>query len=189
MQADFDGMSGRYLGRLNTALAGLDKAAFDNGVALVADAWRRGAQVIALGNGGSAMIALHFMTDWTKSIPMATGRPFHGRTLMDNIGLVMAWSNDTSYEDLFARQLQTLLNPGDLVIAISGSGNSENVIRAVDHANAAGAVTLGLCGYGGGRLKQQAQHVIWSGVDDMQLSEDIFALFGHVVMQSLCGHL
>jgi D-sedoheptulose 7-phosphate isomerase len=72
-------------------------------------------------------------------------------------------------------------------LAISGSGNSENVVRAVNYANDHGAVTLGLCGYGGGRLKDIAQHHLWVEVNDMQLCEDVHAIFGHIVMQTLCG--
>ena len=83
----------------------------------------------------------------------------------------------------------TLGRPRDLVIALSGSGNSENVIRAVQYANENDAVTLGLCGYDGGRLKNAAQHVLWTRVSDMQLSEDVHAIFGHIVMQRLCGYL
>ena len=84
-------------------------------------------------------------------------------------------------------QLRNLLQDGDLVIAISGSGNSENVIRAVRYANDNNAITLGLCGYRGGKLKELARHVVWVDVDDMQLSEDVHAIFGHMVMQRLCG--
>jgi D-sedoheptulose 7-phosphate isomerase len=73
------------------------------------------------------------------------------------------------------------------VIAISGSGNSENVIKAVDYANENGAITLGLCGYRGGKLKEIAGNVIWVDVDDMQIVEDIHSMFGHMVMQKLCG--
>jgi D-sedoheptulose 7-phosphate isomerase len=102
------------------------------------------------------------------------------------VGLTFAYANDVSFEDVFVEQLKNLLNEGDLVIAISGSGNSENVLRAVRYANDHGAVTLGLCGYGGGTLRQIAQHVVWVNVNDMQLSEDIHSMFGHVVMQRLC---
>jgi D-sedoheptulose 7-phosphate isomerase len=77
----------------------------------------------------------------------------------------------------------------DLVIGISGSGNSENVIRAIDYANNHKAVTLGICGYDGGRLKQLAQHNVWANVADMQLSEDMHFIFGHIVMQTLCGYI
>ena len=103
------------------------------------------------------------------------------------LGLLMAYGNDLSFEDVFVSQLENVMQPDDLVIAISGSGNSENVIRAVDYANQNGATTLGLVGYSGGKLKQIAQHTIWANVQDMQLSEDIHAIFGHIVMQALCS--
>jgi len=176
-----------YLAKLQTLLTQTDAAAMDHAVGLIEKAWHRGAQIITLGNGGSAMTALHFITDWNKSIYLSSGRPFRGRTLVDNMGLATAYSNDISYQDVFIEQLKNIAVKGDLVIAISGSGNSENVIRAVDYANEIGCETLGLCGYSGGRLKEKAQHVVWAAVDDMQLCEDLHALFGHVVMQALCG--
>jgi len=176
-----------YLAKLQTLLTQTDAAAMDHAVGLIEKAWHRGAQIITLGNGGSAMTALHFITDWNKSIYLSSGRPFRGRTLVDNMGLATAYSNDISYQDVFIEQLKNIAVKGDLVIAISGSGNSENVIRAVDYANGIGCETLGLCGYSGGRLKEKAQHVVWAAVDDMQLCEDVHALFGHVVMQALCG--
>ena len=175
-----------YIGRLSTLLAALDLNQVDKAVDVIAEAWRAGRQIITLGNGGSSLTALHFINDWNKSIYMSTGVPFRGRSLVDNMGLVMSYGNDISFQDIFVEQLKNLLQKGDLVIAISGSGNSENVIRAVRYANEQGAVTLGLCGYRGGKLKQLAQHVVWADVDDMQLSEDVHAIFGHVVMQRLC---
>jgi len=177
-----------YIDRLAATLAALDITAMEKGVSLIEQAWRRGSQIITLGNGGSAMTALHFITDWNKSVFLANGRKFRGRTLVDNIGLISAYSNDVSYQDVFLEQLKNIAAPGDLVIAISGSGNSENVIRAVTYANEVGCETLGLCGYSGGRLKQIAQHSIWVAVDDMQLSEDVHAIFCHMVMQVLCGY-
>jgi D-sedoheptulose 7-phosphate isomerase len=181
------GSSERYLGRLSEVLTSLDRAELDAGIALVEDAWRRGAQIITLGNGGSAMTALHFVTDWAKLIPMTTGRPLRARSLVDNMGLVMAYGNDISFGDIFAEQLKNIMQPGDLVVAISGSGNSENVIRAVEYARDNGGETLGLCGYDGGRLRQLAATSIWVRVNDMQLCEDAHAIFGHIVMQRLCG--
>ena len=183
----FDGASAGYFGRLTKVLAGLDVASFDNGVRIVDEAWRAGKQIITLGNGGSSLTALHFINDWNKSIFMAGGRQFRGRSLVDNMGLVMSYGNDLSFQDIFVEQLKNLVQPGDLVIAISGSGNSENVLRAVRYANDSGAVTLGLCGYSGGKLKEIARHAVWANVDDMQLSEDVHAIFGHVVMQQLCA--
>jgi D-sedoheptulose 7-phosphate isomerase len=180
------GSAQAYFKKLEIVLASLDHKSFDNAVALVAQAQEDGKQIITLGNGGSSLTALHFITDWNKSIYLSTKRPFRGRTLVDNVGLTFAYANDVSFQDVFVEQLKNILNEGDLVIAISGSGNSENVLRAVRYANDHGAVTLGLCGYGGGTLRQIAQHVVWVNVNDMQLAEDIHSMFGHVVMQCLC---
>ena len=175
-----------YLTKLKRVLDAMDTTQIDRAVTLIKEAWSSGRQVITLGNGGSSMTALHFIADWNKSVFLSSGKPFRGRSLVDNMGLVMAYGNDISFEDIFAEQLKNILEPGDLVIAISGSGNSENVIRAVDFANAHEAVTLGLCGYSGGKLKAIAQYCVWAAVDDMQLSEDVHAIFGHIVMQMLC---
>jgi len=183
----YSGSAQAYLSRLGRVLDALDRQQLDNAVDVIAAAWQAGRQIITLGNGGSSLTALHFINDWNKSIYMASGKPFRGRSLVDNVGLLMSYGNDISFPDIFIEQLKNILEPGDLVLAISGSGNSENVIRAVRHANDNGAITLGLCGYRGGRLKELARHVVWADVDDMQLSEDVHAIFGHIVMQRLCG--
>lgn len=184
----YAGTAKTYLSRLSKLLESFDRTQVDNAVKVIADAWQAGRQIITLGNGGSSMTALHFINDWNKSIFMSTGKPFRGRSLVDNMGLVMSYGNDISFQDIFVEQLKNIFQPGDLVIAISGSGNSENVIRAVSYANDNNGVTLGLCGYRGGKLKNLAQHVLWADVDDMQLSEDVHAIFGHIVMQRLCGY-
>jgi D-sedoheptulose 7-phosphate isomerase len=180
------GAANAYLGKLMSVLERIDRSQIDEAVQLVAAAWMSGRQVITLGNGGSSMTALHFITDWNKSVFMSGGKPFRGRSLVDNMGLLMAYANDVSFQDVFAEQLKNILEPGDLVIAISGSGNSENVVRAVQYANEHNAVTLGLCGYRGGKLKELTQHVLWADVDDMQIAEDVHSMFGHIVMQRLC---
>ncbi|MBU3596011.1 SIS domain-containing protein [Polynucleobacter sp. 86C-FISCH] len=179
--------SARYVGKLTKILGELNFEDLDAALKLIEEAWRNGRQIITLGNGGSSLTALHFINDWNKSIYMSTGVSFKGRSLVDNIGLIMSYGNDISFEDVFLEQLKNILTPGDLVIAISGSGNSENVIRAVNYANENGAKTLGLCGFSGGRLKTIAQQKVWVNVDDMQLVEDVHAIFGHIVMQTLCG--
>jgi D-sedoheptulose 7-phosphate isomerase len=185
--AALDGVSARYLDRLSTALALIDRTTLDNAISVIHAAWQRGSQIITCGNGGSAMTALHFVTDWGKLVPMTTGRVLRARSLLDNVGLLTAYANDVSYADVFSGQLQNILCPGDVVIAISGSGNSPNVIKAIEFANGAGAETIGLCGFSGGLLRQIAQHVVWVPADDMQLCEDAHAIFGHIVVQTLCG--
>jgi D-sedoheptulose 7-phosphate isomerase len=182
------GTAQRYLSKLSHLLQVIDRQQIDKSIAVIEEAWLSGRRIITLGNGGSSLTALHFITDWNKSIFLATGRPFRGQSLVDNIGLLMAYANDIAFEDVFVEQLKNQLEPSDLVIAISGSGNSPNVVKAVEYANANGAVTLGLCGYRGGRLKELAQHVLWADIDDMQLAEDVHFFFGHMVMQRLCGY-
>jgi D-sedoheptulose 7-phosphate isomerase len=179
-------LSNTYLRKLSECLDALDRDALDQAIELVRLAWQEGRQIITLGNGGSAVTALHFITDWSKSAFLTTGKPFRGRSLLDNMGLITAYANDISYADMFSEQIRNIAVEGDLVIAISGSGNSENVIRAVEMANNMGCQTLGLCGFQGGRLKAAAKHVVWVNVQDMQLCEDAHAIFGHIVMKALC---
>lgn len=183
----FNGSAQRYLAKLSALLAQQNRDEIDSAIGVIADAWKRANQIIVFGNGGSAMTALHFVTDWSKMISMYSGRPFYGRTLLDNMGLITAYANDISYADIFKEQLKVIMRPGDVALAISGSGNSENVIRAVQYANENGGITLGLSAYRGGKLKQICQHSVWADIDDMQLGEDLHAIFGHIVMQTLCG--
>lgn len=174
-----------YYQKLINTINLLDHSAIDDAVNLIRKAWENKKQIICFGNGGSSLTAQHFVTDWNKSISYI-GKPFRGRCLAENMGLLTALANDISYEDIFSEQLKYTIEPGDLVIGISGSGNSENVLRAIDYAQQQGNITLGLCGFDGGRLRQLADHVIWVPINDMQISEDIHFSFGHIVMQSLC---
>lgn len=184
---NFQGAGQAYLERLSNLIGQANTADIDNGISLIMDAWQEGRQIITFGNGGSALTALHFITDWNKSVYLSQKKQFHGRCLLDNIGLITAYGNDMSYEDIFVEQLKNCMNEGDLVIAISGSGNSPNIIKAINYANENNAITLGLCGFNGGHLKMIAQHIVWANVNDMQLAEDFHAIFGHIVMQNLCA--
>ena len=177
----------RYLDRLARTLSALDRDAFERAIGLVRAAWEGNQQIIVFGNGGSALTAEHYITDWNKAIYLKTGKPLRGVCLSQNMGLLTAYSNDLSYQDVFVAQLRPVMNRGDLVVGISGSGNSENVLRAIDHANTHGGISLGVCGYDGGKLRRMAQHSICADVDDMQLSEDIHLIFGHMTLQALCA--
>ncbi len=165
----------------------LNKVAFQKGVDLVKATFESGKKIITCGNGGSASTASHYITDWNKMVNLATGKKFRGVSLCDNIGLITAYGNDLSYDDVFAGQLHALLDEGDLVIAISGSGNSPNVLKAVEYANAQGATTLAIVGYDGGKLMPMARFSVWVPSFDMQLCEDLHLMFGHMVMKTLCS--
>jgi D-sedoheptulose 7-phosphate isomerase len=183
------GTAAAYFDKLGQVLATIDRAMVDAAVQCVIDAWVDGRQVITCGNGASALTALQLVNNWNKGILDATGRRLRGRCLLDNLGLVMSYANDVGFAEVFVEQLKLVLEPGDLVIGLSGSGNSENVLRAIDYANRNGACTLGLCGFTGGKLKALAQRALWVNVADMQLTEDVHAMFGHLVVQRLGNRL
>jgi D-sedoheptulose 7-phosphate isomerase len=165
----------------------IDKVMLQKSIDIVRVAFESGRKIITCGNGGSASTASHFITDWNKMVNLATGQKFRGISLCDNIGLITAYGNDLSYEDVFSGQLAALADEGDLLIAISGSGNSPNVLRAVEFANKQGVNTLGIIGYDGGKLIQVVRHAFLVPSFDMQLCEDVHLMFGHMVMKELCG--
>ncbi|MBI2827966.1 MAG: SIS domain-containing protein [Acidobacteria bacterium] len=164
-----------------------DQRAFQAGIELIKAAFDAGKQIVTCGNGGSAHAASHYITDWNKMVSLATGRKFRGISLCDNIGMITAFANDVGYDEIFAGQLRAILDKDDLLIAISGSGNSPNVVKAVEYANQAGADTLAVVGYDGGALKRIAKQCVWVPSFDMQLCEDVHLMFGHMVMKTLCG--
>lgn len=165
----------------------IDWEAWQAGVDRITVAFDAGKKIITCGNGGSAATASHYITDWNKMANLATGRKFRGLSLCDNLGLITAFANDQSYDEIFSGQLRAVLDEGDLLIAVSGSGNSPNVLNAVSHANANGADTLAIVGYDGGRLMPMARHSVLVPSFDMQLCEDLHLMFGHMVMKTLCG--
>jgi D-sedoheptulose 7-phosphate isomerase len=145
------------------------------------DARNHGKNVFIMGNGGSSSTASHFVGDLSKGA-IVHGKPrFKAISLTDNAPNVLAWANDKSYEDIFTEQLKNLMNPQDIVIGISGSGNSENVIKAINYANEAGCVTIGFSGFDGGKLLKIAQYNIH--VDDtyMQRVEDVHLILEHLL--------
>lgn len=167
-------------GRLNISM-------FQAGVDLIKQKFEQGKKIITCGNGGSALTASHYITDWNKMVNLATGKKFRGISLCDNIGLITAYGNDISYDEIFAGQLKAIMDEGDLLVAISGSGNSPNVVKAVAYANSIGGDTLAVVGYDGGKVKELSKAAVWVESFDMQLCEDVHLMFGHLVMKTLCG--
>jgi D-sedoheptulose 7-phosphate isomerase len=147
----------------------------------LADAYRRDAQVFAFGNGGSGATATHFIEDLAKCIDYGPGRRrFRAISLSTNIAVITAWANDTAYENVFAEQLRNLVRAGDLVVGISGSGNSPNVLRAIGLANDVGAHTIGLTGFDGGALRGLAREAIVVPCHNMQQVEDVHLVICHL---------
>lgn len=175
-----------YFDQLSRTIDEIDRASMDHAIALIKKSWEEEKKIFACGNGGSALTASHHIHEWNKMAYLSTGKPFRGTCLSDSIGLMSAYANDMSYGDVYSEQLKNLMDAGDLVIVLSGSGNSENVVRALEYANDNGGVTLAICGHDGGRVKKIAQHSLWIPSFDMQICEDLHFIFGHMVMKSLC---
>jgi len=176
-----------YINQHNSVISCLDIQEIEKAIKLITEKSLAGNTIAVCGNGGSALSASHYITDWNKMVNLKTGKRFNGICLSDNIGLVTAYANDLSYSDIFSEQVRNLLSPGDLLITVSGSGNSENVVRATEIANNMSVDSLTICGYDGGRLKQISNNFVWIRSYDMQICEDAHILFGHLVMTSICN--
>ena len=175
----------RYLDGIRGVLDELSVDEIDNAVQLFWDNYAQGRRVVFCGNGGSAATASHLPADFQKNMHLHGGRPWECLSLVDSVPLLTAWSNDTDYANVFAGQARTWLRPGDLLVAVSGSGNSPNILAAVEAAHEAGAVTLGWSGFGGGRLAHLAQHNIVVPSDNMQMVEDAHMIVGHLIYSAL----
>ncbi len=138
--------------------------------------------IFIMGNGGSASTASHFVVDLSKGTIVDGFPRFKAVALTDNIPTMLAWANDVGYEQIFVEQLKNLMEPGDVVIGISVSGNSMNVIKAIEYANRSGGLTIGLSGYDGGKLVKCAQENIHVPSSYMQKVEDIHLLIEHLLM-------
>jgi D-sedoheptulose 7-phosphate isomerase len=151
------------------------------------DAFLTGRTIFVLGNGGSAANASHFAQDLAKGTLRDAGqvRRFRALALTDNISFITALANDEGYAAVFEQQLATLACPGDLVLAISCSGNSPNVIRAVEYANARGMTTVGITAGDGGRLGQLAKYVVTAPTADVGLAEAVHGILFHLVVAIL----
>lgn len=152
---------------------------------LMLEAYRSDRQVFVMGNGGSAATASHLACDLSKTIGHLGEKKFKVMALTDNIPMMTAWANDVDYANIFSSQLDTWIEPGDLVIAISGSGNSPNVISAIGLANEKGAVTVGMSGFDGGWLARIAQHNVIVSSENMQQIEDAHMVFSHLIFRYL----
>jgi D-sedoheptulose 7-phosphate isomerase len=150
------------------------------------NAYERGRAVYVFGNGGSAALASHSACDFGKGTATNGRRRFRVISLTDNVPLITAWANDALYEDIFAEQLQPLVEKGDVALAISGSGNSPNVLKALAVARQAGAFRIGLTGFRGGKMRPLCDLCVIVPSDSMQVIEDLHVSVTHAVFLCLC---
>ena len=180
-----------YLQRLKAELDRLDRSETSHLGDLLFDAWQNEKFVFIFGNGGSATLASHLCEDLGKGcfreqdLRDGVARRLKVLSLTDNVGYLTALGNDMGYDQVFVQQLASYAQPGDLAIAISGSGNSPNILTAVDWANRHGLITFGMTGYGGGELKRMQQAGIHVALDDMGMVESIHGCLIHWLVDDL----
>jgi D-sedoheptulose 7-phosphate isomerase len=186
---EFSRFAEEYIGRLKKVLDAFDGRAFGEMVDAVLEAYSHGAHIFIMGNGGSGSTASHLACDINKGCCIDLEKKFKMICLNDNMPTMLALANDLSYEAVFEEQLKNFFNPGDLVIGISGSGNSENVLRAIGYAAAHGGKTAGWSGFGGGRLAGMVDLALVVQSHDMQQVEDAHMVMAHMLMQAVHGVL
>ena len=175
----------RYLERSADTLRRLPISAMDGVIQALVHAMESERFIYVLGNGGSAANAEHFVNDLGKGGMRGFPRRFKVLSLASNVPLLTAWANDTEYDQIFAEQLRNFVGRGDVVMAISGSGNSPNVLNALTLAQARGAVTVGLTGGDGGKLKALCDHCLVVASDNMQHIEELHLVMLHAIYSAI----
>lgn len=180
-----------YISLEQEILGALDVTAIDKAMHVLEDACENEHNIYIFGNGGSSATASHFQNDFNKGISEYTEKKFRFVCLNDNVPTMMAIANDIGFEEVFRFQLKGKLSKNDVVVAISGSGNSKNVLNAVEYAKEIGATVIGLTGFSGGKLKEICDVSLHAPVHSMQVTEDIHMIFDHLMMsifyKTMCG--
>ena len=177
-----------YFGYLSDIFSKIDTTQIAKFIETILDARERGARIFFIGNGGSAATASHFANDLSVGT-RSKGKPFKVMSLTDNAAVITAIGNDFGYEFIFQKQLQSLMQEGDVVVAISASGNSPNLVTAIEYANQMKATTVALTGFDGGKLLQKATFAVHvpSNKGEYGPVEDLHMIFDHIVYTYICN--
>ncbi len=176
-----------YCRRLSALLEGHDWSPVEALALELLDCWISGRQVFLTGNGGSAGNAVHLANDLLYALSKTPGSGLRVHGLPANQALITCLANDEGYEKIYSLQLAVLAQPGDVLIVLSGSGNSPNIVAALDEARRIGMKSFAILGLSGGLAKARADIPIHFAVDDMQLAEDAQLMVGHMITQWLYG--
>lgn len=182
---DYTNQINAYYDSLKTTIDKIDRNEINRAMEALKLARDNKKYVFIMGNGGSASTASHFAGDFNKGLSLNRDKKFRFVCLNDNAATVLSLANDVAYDAIFVEQLKNFLSEGDVVIAISGSGNSKNVVRAVEYAKERGNLVIGLTGYNGGALMQLSDVRLHIPIDDMQVVEDLHMVFDHLIMSVL----
>ncbi len=175
----------RYLNEEIEILKRLDLESINTIMNILEDARITDKRIFVCGNGGSAATASHYCCDFNKGVSESLEKKYNMECLSDNIPGLMAVANDIGYEEIFRFPLRNKMKRGDILIGISGSGNSKNVIYAMEYAKLVGGKTIAIVGYNGGRMKEIADYNIHIEIENMQIAEDIHMILDHVMMYVL----
>jgi D-sedoheptulose 7-phosphate isomerase len=176
---------GDYSKRLSATLNSFDWAPVERLAYELRDCWQTGRQVFFVGNGGSAGNANHLANDFLYALSKMPGSGLRAHSLASNPSVVTCLANDEGYDQVFSLQLAVMARKGDVLIAFSGSGNSPNIVRAIEEAKAIGMTSYAVLGYSGGKCKALADFPIHFEINDMQIAEDAQVVVGHMLMQWL----
>ena len=183
--ADAEDFARGYVRAVTTALEGLNLATVARMVDLIWTAYQDDVQIFFVGNGGSAATCSHLATDLAKGALGLRGdapvRPVQAQSLTDNMAVITAWANDVGFDHVFVGQLQTHLRRGDVVVALSASGNSPNILAAVRFARETGAKTVGLSGFGGGDLNALVDLGLVVNSNHYGVVEDVHLQIAHII--------
>lgn len=184
---DVEKFAQRYVQRLEQLLESLDLNALASIIDQIERVRAEGKTIYLIGNGGSAATASHMAEDLAFGTRMREGERIKALSLTDNQPYVMAAANDIGYDSIFEEQLKNLMLPGDLLIAISASGNSPNVVKAVDYANRHGGISVGLVGFDGGQLRESCHIVLHVETQHGEYGpvEDIHLILDHIITEYL----
>lgn len=182
---NFKDFTKSYFDRMQDAAAQIDPVVFEKVKDVFAKAYKEGRRFYVCGNGGSAAISDHFICDANKGTHVEGKRPLMSQSLASNGPMITALANDISYEQVFSKQLEYLLEPGDVVVTISSSGNSPNVVRACEYAKSKGAVTVAFVGFEGGKLHKLADYSLWVPIKNYGIAEDLHQSIMHILTQFL----
>ncbi len=171
-----------YLEKEKEVIDNLDVRAINTVYSVLDNALQNNRTIYVIGNGGSGSTASHIANDFDKMILKTTEKRFNVVCLSDNMALTLAIANDVGYEYIFMYQMIGHIKPDDVVIAISGSGNSKNIINAVDYAKKQGAMVIGFTGFDGGKLKKMANYSLDANIDNMQITEDVHLILEHLIV-------
>jgi D-sedoheptulose 7-phosphate isomerase len=182
-------VSYQYIESLKGVLDKFPHFDFERLIKILLKAYHEERRIFVMGNGGSAATASHWVCDINKGCCQDIEKKFKMICLNDSISTMLAYANDLSYADIFVEQLKNLFVPGDVVIGISVSGTSINVIKAINYARVNNGITIGLCGFPGGQLRQSVHIPLVVAVADMQQVEDIHVILTHMAMQNLAKEI